>query len=445
MASNQLQNRLKAAEDWILAPTRPHRSWWLRLGHRWARIAYAVVRDVASGELTLHAMSLVYSTLLSVVPLLALSFSVLKAMGLHNRIEPLLYQFFQPLGPKGMEMAQKVLSFVDNIKVGVLGSLGLVLLVYTVIAVVQKIERSFNRIWRVPQMRSLSQRFSNYLSVIMVGPLLMVSAIGVTATIFSSDIVQRLMQIEPFGSLIALGSKLAPFVLVIGAFIFVYIFIPNTHVRIRSALVGGVIAGVAWQAAGVLFASFVVGSTRYEAIYSSFAIGIVLLIWIYICWLILLIGASIVFYHQYNGAVAKRRVVPPSAELDERVAMALMWLVARAFDRGEPPPQQEDLEHRMRIPAEVTRRISDKLIRGGLISLAGDKGDQLVPARSLDHICLADVMEVVRADESGLIRRLPGVYPDHLAVAFGSSPQATVQEWVRQADNDNPPEPDTSP
>ncbi len=431
MASTQLRQRLQAAEDWILSPTQAHRNPWLKLGHQWARIAYAVVRDVISGELTLHAMSLVYSTLLSVVPLLALSFSVLKAMGLHNRIEPLLYQFFQPLGPKGMEMANKMLSFVDNIKVGVLGSLGLVLLVYTVIAVVQKIERSFNRIWRVPQMRSLSQRFSNYLSVIMVGPLLMVSAIGVTATIFSSDIVQRLMQIEPFGSIIVMGSKLAPFVLVIGAFIFVYIFIPNTHVRIKSAVIGGTIAGVAWQAAGVLFASFVVGSTRYEAIYSSFAIGIVLLIWIYICWLILLIGASIVFYHQYNGAVAKRRLVPPSAELDEKVALALMWLVARAFDRGEAPPQQEELEHRMRIPAEVTRRMSDKLIRGGLISLAGEKGDQLVPARSLDHILLQDVLQTARADETGLIRRLPGLVAAPLRVPADQGGPATVQEWVR--------------
>jgi len=431
MASTQLRQRLQAAEDWILAPVQAQRSWWLRLGHQWARIAYAVIRDVISGELTLHAMSLVYSTLLSVVPLLALSFSVLKAMGLHNRIEPLLYQFFQPLGPKGLEMANKMLSFVDNIKVGVLGSLGLVLLVYTVIAVVQKIERSFNRIWRVPQMRSLSQRFSNYLSVIMVGPLLMVSAIGVTATIFSSDIVQRLMQIEPFGSIMVLGSKLAPFVLVIGAFIFVYIFIPNTHVRVKSAMIGGVIAGVSWQAAGVLFASFVVGSTRYEAIYSSFAIGIVLLIWIYICWLILLIGASIVFYHQYNGAVAKRRLVQPSAELDERVALALMWLVAGAFDRGEAPPQQEELEHHMRIPAEVTRRMSDKLIRGGLISLAGEKGDQLVPARSLDHIRLKDVLMIARADETGLVRRLPGAVPGPLSTSTVQGSVATVQEWVR--------------
>src|SRR5690554_3525323 len=180
-------------------------------------------------------MSLVYTTLLSIVPLLALSFSVLKALGVHQRMEPFLFQFFQPMGPEGVEMAERILGFVDNMKVGVLGSVGLGLLVYTVVSLVQKIERSFNMIWRVPEMRSMAQRFSNYLSVIMVGPLLMVSAIGISATIFSSEMVQQVMAIEPFGSLIVAVSRFTPFFLVVAAFTFVYIFIPNTRVKFRYA------------------------------------------------------------------------------------------------------------------------------------------------------------------------------------------------------------------
>lgn len=434
MANMTLKDRLHVAEEWILAPPSAKAGGPLRLLHHFGRIAYAVIRDVIGGNLTLYAMSLVYTTMLSVVPLLALSFSVLKALGLHSRIEPMLYQFFEPLGPRGVEMADKMLSFVDNIKVGVLGSLGLALLVYTVISLVQKIERSFNQIWRVPQMRSMSQRFSNYLSVIMVGPLLMVSAVGVTATIFSSSIVQWLLKIEPFGSLIVLGSKLVPFLLVVGAFTFVYTFMPNTRVRLRSALLGGVLGGMAWQAGGVLFASFVVGSSRYEAIYSSFAIGIVLLIWVYISWLILLIGSSIAFYDQYQGSISRNRQVKSAPELEERVALALMWLVAKPFDRGEKAPQQEALEHRIHIPAEITRRISDKLIRGGLISLAGPRGDQLVPARSLDQMTLADVLAVVRADEERLVGRLPTHLPSDQLLQAEASLQETLQAWVRQED-----------
>nr|WP_238942281.1 YihY/virulence factor BrkB family protein [Marinobacter sediminum] len=405
-----------------------------------------MARDVISGQLTLHAMSLVYTTLLSIVPLLALSFSVLKALGVHQRMEPFLYQFFQPLGPQGIELAEKILGFVDNMKVGVLGSVGLALLVYTVVSLLQKIERSFNMIWRVPDMRSMAQRFSNYLSVIMVGPVLMVSAIGVSATIFSSTFVQTLMEIEPFGSLILIASRFMPFFLVVGAFTFVYIFMPNTRVKLRYAFIGGLVAGVSWQAAGMLFASFVAGSAKYAAIYSSFAIGIILLIWTYLSWMILLLGASLAFYLQNPSSVAKRRQVQLAPELQEKVALALMWMVAKPFTEGEPAPQQEVLEHRLSVPGEVTRGVSDKLIRAGLLSLAGRQGDQLVPGRSLDGISIADVLRVVRRDEDRVVDRLPFDLPfdllhgeeDRLSKSFSELLRngKTIQQSVKEAGQD---------
>src|SRR5690554_55959 len=391
-----MKDRLQAAENWILANPNPPRKWpWTWL-HKTGRSLYALIRDVLSGQLTLHAMSLVYTTLLSIVPLLALSFSVLKALGVHQKMEPFLYQFFQPMGPQGIEMAERILGFVDNIKVGVLGSIGLGLLVYTVISLVQKVERSFNMIWRVPEMRSMAQRFSNYLSVIMVGPLLMMSAIGATATVFSSDMMQTLMAVEPFGSLIVAVSRFTPFFLVVAAFTFVYIFIPNTRVKFRYAFLAGLIAGVSWQAAGMIFASFVAGSGKYAAIYSGFAVG-----------MILLLGASLSYYMQNPGSVAKRREVQLAPELQERVALALMWMVARPFSRGEPAPQQESLEYQMRVPGEITRNISDKLIRAGLLSLAGRNGDQLVPGRALDLITVGNVLQAVRRDEDRVVERLP--------------------------------------
>ncbi|MDP4547244.1 MAG: YihY/virulence factor BrkB family protein [Marinobacter sp.] len=407
MASTQFKERLQAAEDWILSNPNPPQSWpWTWL-YKSGRSLYALVRDVISGQLTLHSMSLVYTTLLSIVPLLALSFSVLKALGVHQRMEPFLYQFFQPMGPQGIEIAEQILGFVDNIKVGVLGSVGLAMLVYTVISLVQKIERSFNMIWRVPDMRSMAQRFSNYLSVIMVGPLLMVSAVGATATVLSSDLAQTLLAIEPFGSLIVMASRFTPFFLVVAAFTFVYIFIPNTRVKFRYAFIAGLLAGISWQAGGMLFASFVAGSAKYAAIYSGFAVGIILLIWIYLNWMILLLGASLAFYMQNPGSVAKKRNVQMAPELQERVALALMWMVAKPFSQGEPAPQQESLEHELRVPGEVTRRVSDKLIRAGVLSLAGRNGDQLVPGRALDLITVEMVLKVVRRDEDRVVDRLP--------------------------------------
>ena len=431
MASFQFKERLQAAESWILANPNPPQSWpWTWL-YKVGRTVYAITRDVLSGQLTLHAMSLVYTTLLSIVPLLALSFSVLKALGVHQRMEPFLFQFFQPLGPHGIELAERILGFVDNMKVGVLGSVGLALLVYTVVSLLQKIERSFNMIWRVPDMRSMSQRFSNYLSVIMVGPLLMVSAIGVSATIFSSAVVQKLIEIEPFGSVILVASRFTPFFLVVGAFTFVYVFMPNTRVKLRFAAIGGLVAGVSWQAGGMLFASFVAGTTKYAAIYSSFAIGIILLIWIYLNWMILLLGASLTFYLQNPGSVAKRRQVQLAPELQEKVALATMWLVAKPFSEGKPAPQQEALEHDLKVPGEVTRALSDKLIRAGLLTLAGRQGDQLAPGRALDLITVGDVLRVVRNDEDRLVDRLPNVIPAELVGTQRADESPTFAELLR--------------
>ncbi len=426
-----LTKRLGEWEHWLLEKPETEPSRWAAFGRRQLRVAYAVVRDLMAGQLNLHAMSLVYTTLLSMVPLLALSFSVLKAMGVHNQLTPLLYQFFEPLGRQGTQMAEQVITFVDNIKVGVLGSVGLLLLVYTVIALVQKIERSFNMVWHAPMGRSLGQRFSNYLSVITIGPLLMVAGIGLSATVFGSDIVQQLRAIEPFGTLVAAVSRSMPFLITVAAFTFVYIFVPNTRVRFRSALVGGLVAGVIWQAASLAFASFAVNASRYEAIYSSFAIGILLLIWLYINWIILLSGASISYYHQHEHAISSRREVRSSPEVEERLAMALMERVATAFDRGSPPPRQELLALDFGIPGDITQRVSDKLIRAGILHPGGDDGEELIPGRSLDRLRVRDILGAARGDEDRLVSRLPATCGVTFSDIDDERLEITLAELVR--------------
>lgn len=437
MIVENLKKQLQDWEQWLLDKPEADDSRWLAFARRQLRVAYAVIRDLMTGQLNLHAMSLVYTTLLSMVPLLALSFSVLKAMGLHNKLTPVLHQFFEPLGQQGTQMADQVITFVDNIKVGVLGSVGLLLLVYTVIGLVQKIERSFNMVWRAPMGRSMGQRFSNYLSVITIGPLLMVAGIGLSATVFGSDTVQQLSRIEPFGTLIAVTSRATPFLITAAAFTFVYIFVPNTRVRFQSALAGGLVAGVGWQAASLAFASFAVNASRYEAIYSSFAIGILLLIWLYINWIILLSGASISYYHQHEQAISSRREVRSSPEVEERLALAVMERVAKAFDQGSNPPRQELLALDFGIPGDITQRVSDKLIRSGILHPGGDDGEELIPGRSLDRIQVRDILEAARRDEDRLASRLPTTQGVIFSELEDERLGLTLSQLVRDADRDS--------
>jgi membrane protein len=185
-----------------------------------ARYTAVIARDLLDGQLSMRAMSLIYTSLLSVVPLLALAFSVLKALGVHNMLEPLLQRLLEPLGPQSTEIAQNVVAFVDNIKVGVLGSIGVGFLLFTVISLIQKVEQSFNFIWRIQQPRGLSRRFGQYLAVLMVGPVLVFSAIGATAALMKSTFVADLVLIEPFGFLFWAITRLVPYALIIAAFTF---------------------------------------------------------------------------------------------------------------------------------------------------------------------------------------------------------------------------------
>jgi membrane protein len=365
-----------------------------------------IVREATEGQLTLRAMSLVYTTLLSIVPLLALSFSVLKAFGAHNAVEPFLLNLLEPLGEQGAEIVQNVLGFVDNMRVGVLGFVGLIFLVYTVIALVQKIEQAFNGIWHIEGTRSLGQRFSNYLSVIMVGPLLVVSALGVTATVMSSTLMQRVTSVEPLGTLFEAASRLLPFGLIVAAFTFIYMFVPNTRVRFLPALIGAVLAGLIWQGVGWGFASMVAGSTRFDAIYSGFAIVIMLLIWIYLAWLILLIGSNIAFYVQYPEYIRVRGdAARVSGSMRERLGLHLMTQVARHFVAGTQPPGLDEIAHRLRVPSRAIAGAASALEAGGLLVRTGEDDDRYLPARDLSAIPVNEIFQALREDEDDALYR----------------------------------------
>jgi len=364
------------------------------------RVAYVSLLDLMGGQLSLRAMSLVYTTLLSIVPLLALSFSVLKAMGAHNEIEPFLFQFLAPLGEQGTQIGENIIGFIDNIKVGVLGSVGLGLLIYTVLSLVQKIENAFNMIWHVDATRSIGERFSSYLSVILIGPVIMVSALGMTATVMSSSVVTYFMEIEPFGSLIVMATKLLPYLMVMAVFAFIYMFVPNTKVRFVPAVIGAVVAGFLWQASGVLFATFVVNSTKYTAIYSSFAVVIMLLIWLYISWLILLFGSNLAFYVQNPSSLrVSREGFEISNRVKERLALYIMQIIGKAHHRGDKPPALDDLTNIVSAPHTLVRYVVTKLIAKKLVIESSEDPAGYLPAKSLDVLMLSDIISAARSAE----------------------------------------------
>lgn len=374
------------------------------------RIVYAIGRDLSDGQLTLRAMSLVYTTLLSLVPLLALSFSVLKGFGVHNQVRPTLLTLLEPLGEKGVEITNQVIGFVDKIEVRVLGALGLGLLIYTVITLLQKVELAFNYAWRAKRVRPLAQRFSQYLSVLMVGPLLIFSAVGITAAFFGSGSMQALIAVEPLGALVKFVARLLPFMFVIAAFTFIYVVMPNTRVRVGSALVGATVAGVLWQTLGWGFAVFIAGSANYTAIYAGFAIVIFSMIWLYLNWLIVLIGASIACYHQYPALlVTSQREFQLSNRVKEKIALLIAAFIGRNFYTKAPAWSLETLAVRIGVPVLSIETVLAALQEAGYIVETADDPPNYIPARAFETITAKELLDTIRVAEE-----IPGLNTENL-------------------------------
>src|ERR1700747_2399396 len=225
------------------------------------RYPYAVMRDLARGEINLRAMGLVYTTLLSLIPLLAFSFAILKMFGVHHDLEPIVYEFFRPVGgAAATELTARVVQFANHVSSGVVGSVGLALLAWTLVGTIKKVEDSFNFLWHVEQPRSFARRVAEYTTLLIAGPVLLVALMGVSHAALKSAPVQEVVRLPLLQRLRGTGIILAPYVMVTVFFTALYMMIPNTRVQWRAALTGALAGGILWAAIGKMFTAFVVYS-----------------------------------------------------------------------------------------------------------------------------------------------------------------------------------------
>jgi membrane protein len=349
--------------------------YWTRAPIAVLRTLVYVYREFSSGALNLRAMSLVYTTILSLVPLLAFSFSVLKGFGVQNQVEPLLLEYFAALGPeKSVEISTRIVEFVNNIDVRVLGAFGLGLLVYTIITLIQKIESAFNYTWHVRSERTFSERFATFISVLTVGPLLVFAAIAITGSLMNNTVMQMITAREPFGLMAGAAARMTPYILVISAFTFLYVLIPNTKVRYFPAFVGGIVAGILWESAGYVFAYFVASATKYQAVYATFGTALFFMIWLYVSWLILLVGASIAYYVQHRATViARARKWRFSYATFESTALAALVRIVKRHYTNEEPLTSESLSTLQKVPPEMTDKVLTVLETTQIVKRTGDK------------------------------------------------------------------------
>jgi membrane protein len=362
---------------------------------RWLRYPAALLRDWLAGDISIRAMSLAYTTLLSLVPLMVFSFAILKGLGARGDLRIIVHEFFRPVGSAATQLTESVMQFVANMRGELLGSIGLAFLVYTVVTTIQKVETSFNFVWRVGRPRSFGRRFVEYLSVMTLGPILLAVAIGLLGTAEHSPFAQWLHAIAPFAAVMDALGGIAPYVIVTAVFTFMYSFIPNSQVQFRAALIGGVTAGIMWALIGKVFTALIVYSSHLVAVYTGFAIVLTTLIWVYLSWLILLIGAQLAFYVQFPQYLRHGHETIELTDRDrEQAGLSIMYLIGRDYCAGKRYWDAGRLAAELDVPSIALVPVLARLERAGLI-VATEK-ELFVPGRDPGGILLADIVHAVR-------------------------------------------------
>ena len=358
----------------------------------------------------LRASGLTYTTLLTLVPLLALMFALLKGLGVQRALEPFI---LERLTGGSHPVTEYIMEYVSRIHVGSLGTLGITFLFLTMILVLTNIEMAFNQIWEVDRGRPWLRKCSDYLGLVVILPVAMFVALSLTTFVKSHLVTRELLSIDFLGRLYVYVLKLAPFFVMWLAFSFVYLFMPNTRVNPISASAGGIIGGTLWQFSQWAYIHYQFGFRTYGAIYGALSQLPVLLIWVFVSWIILLLGAEIAFAHQNLGTFRlKQRWRAQPTGNKSYWGLQLLLLVGTCFEAGKPPPTIMELAESMQIPAEETRAITERLENLGALKASGENGFEVLPAIDLKHLMVFDLVEGLEERKSVESTDAPDGYGD---------------------------------
>jgi membrane protein len=372
---------------------------------RQTQLLVLVYREFLADRCILQASALTYFTLLAIVPLFALTFSLLKGFGAQQALEPVILEH---LTVGSEEMVNVILGYIEKTNFGSLGVIGLTTFLMTVVALLTNVEQTFNLIWGVGEARSPFRRFADYFSVLIFAPVLLMAAISMTTTLESQTFVQGLLERALVGEVIYALFRVLPYLAMWAAFVFLYTFMPNAKVQLRAALVGGIFGGTLWQLAQWGYVTFQVGVSRYNAIYGTMAALPILMVWIYVSWLIVLLGAEVAYAWQ-NQKIIRREIREKKINFlnQEMVALSIMMVAARTFLLGEKPWSLHQISESLCLPPRLTREIIDELLRLRLLSevrLTEDEDFAYQPASSPQQLQDYEILKALREDGVALNR-----------------------------------------
>lgn len=346
-------------------------------------------------KLSVSASALTYFTMLSIVPVLALGFGIAKGFGMDKLLEEEI-----TANLKGQEQVLNyILNFthtmLDTAKGGVIAGLGLILLLWSVIKLLSNIESIFNRVWDIKKSRTVIRKFTDYLTIMLLGPVFMILASS--TTVFISSQLSNISQSTMFHfatPLFLKFAKIIPFFIIWTIFTILYLIMPNTKVKFRSAVIAGITAGTIFQIFQSFYIYFQSSATRINAVYGSFAALPLFLIWLQTAWFVVLLGAEISFAVQnvkLKGSSLSMQKL--SINYQKKLALYLLVYIIDAFKKGNKAPNTQELSSLTRLPFDTTAFILENLVKAGIINrIYSKEKNTYQPATSIDNFSISKII-----------------------------------------------------
>lgn len=361
------------------------------------RMAVLTAHGCRENRCALRASALTLYSLLALVPTAAMAFGVAQGFGFEQRLQAVLMEHFA--GQE--EVLQYVIGFarklLENTRGGVVAGIGVAALFWAVVKVLGHIESALNHIWKVPS-RTWERRMGDYLAVMLMGPLLLITASSATVFLQTqvTAMVDRLNLLSMMGPVIALAFKLGPYLLMWMLFSLIYVVMPNTRVRLGSGLLAGILAGTVFQLVQLTYIDLQILVSNYNTVYGSFAALPFFLIWLQLSWLIVLAGAEVAHTHQHRRRLSRLSVKRDLSHRDRQlIAVRLCRAIIQAFSEGRPAPDEDQLAGTLALSEDALLAPLNALLAKGILSRVMDAHGEaggLQPGRDPAQITLAHVL-----------------------------------------------------
>jgi membrane protein len=383
-----------------------NKAYWIRQ----VRIIYMVFKGIRRDNIYIKASALTFFTILSVIPLVALAFGIAKGFGLQDELRAQIIMQFH----NQEQVMAWILDFANNMleeaSGGWIAGVGVALLFYTVGQLLNYVETTINSIWRVEETRVWYRKMTDYLAIIIMVPVIFIASSSVTvlANTKLNDLLSQSEMLEVFKPVVSFLVQLIPFILLCILATAAFLVMPNTRVKIRPAIVAGLITGIALQVLQILYVQSQIGISKLGTLYGSFAAVPLLMIWVQVTWVALLMGAQLSYYMQnitrYEFEFDVQTVSPKQKK---RLSLLVMHCLIDDFIKGVKPRAPEEISHDLSLPVRTVHDCLDQLRVSELVTQLWDETDDRYvyqPATDINRMTLSFVLD--KMDSSGSIHKI---------------------------------------